>query len=125
MKSLMGCLFAVVIFISLSIIGVFAFFTLAPQQSTVVEISSTGMESVSPKGDYRVEIIDHGGDEPYEVYYGRWEQEIKDMSMLYMPKNGYANPSMGIEWQEENVAYIMIMDGEQEKRGVTLTIGED
>lgn len=124
MKSLMGCLFAAVIFISLSIIGVFAFFTLAPQQSTE-ETFSVGMESVSPNGDYRVEIIEPGGEEPYEVYYGRWEQETEDMSMLYMPIDDYANPSIAIEWQEENVAYIKIMDGEQEKGGVTLTIGED
>ena len=124
MKSLMGCLFAVVIFISLSIIGVFAFFTLAPRES-VVEMSSSGMESVSPNGAYRVEIIEPGGGEPYEVYYGRWEQEIEDMSMLYMPIDDYANPSSAIEWQEENIADIIVFDGDQEQRRVTLTIGEE
>jgi len=124
MKSLMGCLFAVVIFIILSIIGVFAFFTLAPQQSTM-EMSSTGMESVSPAGDYRVEVIEHTNGEPFEVYYGSWEQETNEMSMLYIAVDDYANPSVDIEWQEENVADILVLDEDQEQERITLTIGEE
>ena len=45
--------------------------------------------------------------------------------MIYLPVEEYGTPSADVEWKEDNVADIIMLDGDQEASRVTLTLGEE
>jgi len=123
-KGLGGCLISFIVVIILGIIGFFAFFTLSPQEINYEEYTRA-VVSESPDGKWRVEILEKDNGEPYEVYYGERQKEVSDMSMIYLPVEDYQSPSIDLEWKDTRVVDIILLDGEQEKSRITLTIGEE
>lgn len=124
MKGLAGCLITVVVVIILGIIGIFAFFTISPREG-IEEGYFSSVISTSPDGKWVIEVREPGGGEPFKVYYGTINEEVENMSMIYLPVEEYETPSADIEWKEDNVADIIMLDGDQEARRVTLTVGEE
>lgn len=125
LKGIPGCLLTVVVVIVIGIIGIYAFFAMSPEED-IYEGTSHVVESVSPDEKWRVEVIEQTDGEPFEVYYGEQNQETGDMSMIYIPVlDDYTNPSADIEWKNNTVVDIIMLDEDQEQRRITLTVGEE
>ncbi len=124
MKGLAGCLISVVVVIILGIIGIFAFFTISPQEG-IEEGYLSSVISTSPNGKWLIEVREPGDGKPFKVYYGTINEKVETMSMIYLPVEEYGTPSADVEWKEDNVADIIMLDGDQEASRVTLTLGEE
>lgn len=124
MKRLVGCLITIVVVIILGVIGIFAFFTISPREG-IEESHTSSVISTSPDGKWQIHVIEQSNGEPFEVYYGRSDQEIEKLSMIYISVEDYESPSADLEWQEDTEVDVIIMDEDQEVERITLMVGEE
>lgn len=124
MKGIIGCLGVIILLIALAVFGFIGFFTITSQESSESSNSRTEVISISPNGDWRIELVQAEEEgKAHKAYYGKNnEQSRNNMSSINIDPEGKKNTSMDVEWLSDNSVDILLIENGVEIRRLNLTL---